>query len=89
MSIHYYGSRTPLCDNNNGNNINNNSCFYLSVVDHLIAAVGQKTINNTLVKCDAIFCAVTSRPLRPGEVNGEQYTFVTRAEMEKDILNKR
>jgi len=33
--------------------------------------------------------AVTSRPPRPGEVNGEQYTFVTRAEMEKDILNKR
>ena len=33
--------------------------------------------------------AVTSRPPRTGEVNGEQYTFVTRAEMERDILNKR
>jgi len=36
-----------------------------------------------------LFCAVTSRSLGPDEVNGEQYTFVTRAEMEKDILNKR
>jgi len=43
------------------------------------------TYNHSLV----ILCAVTSRPLRPGEVNGDQYTFVSRAEMEKDILNKR
>jgi len=33
--------------------------------------------------------ADTSRTMRPGEIDGEEYHFVSRDVMENDILNKR